>query len=438
MTKGALLPLILTYTFPLILGSILQLTYNAADSIIVGKYVGKEALAAVGTGNPTMSLLLMFFQGISIGTGVLVGQFYGGKKYDQLQRQISTAAISGSVLAAVLSLGVCALASDILRILKADPVILPLAALYLRIIAAGLIFSFLYNFFSGTLSAMGDSKSPLLFLAISSLINIAGDLFLVIVLRLGVLGCAVSTVGSEALSCLFCYLYIVRKVPLLNMGRKWLTFDLEMLKKTLEYGLVSGIQQCSVQLGIVSVQGMVNSLGVVTTAAYAAANRVDDYALIIERNIANATTAVIAQNMGGGNRGRVWKTFRIGILLNVCYSILAGVILLLFSEHLMRLFTNDPGVIREGFSYLNLIAWMYILPSATSVMQGMFRGIGKIYLTMLGTILNMGVRVLVCFVLYRKGDFLITSVPWASLAGWSVMSVLQIALLVVMWRQRHD
>ena len=251
-------------------------------------------------------------------------------------------------------------------------------------------------------------------------------------------GCAVSTVMSEALSCLFCWLYIKRKVPLLDMGREWLIFDSGMLKKTLSYGSVSALQQSTVQLGIVGVQGVVNSLGVAVTAAFAAANRIDDFALIPGRNIAHAMTSVMAQNEGAGKKARVRKTFFLGILLDAGYGLLSGIVLLLFSDFFMRLFTVDAEVIREGEKYLRLIALMYVLPSCTNAIQGYFRGIGDLRITLVSSIMNMGVRFAACFLMVFYFHMGIEAVPWACMAGWVSMLAYELPFLFVSLRKRRS
>lgn len=426
LTTGPLLPLILKFTIPLLAGSLLQLTYNAADSIIVGRFLGSDSLAAVGTSNPLISLLIMFFQGISIGTGVLTGQYFGAHEEKKLEKQFSTAMLSGCFLSILLAVLVLLFTHPMLHLLKVDPLILSDAVLYLRIIACGIIFNYIYNFYAGVLRAMGNSLSPLLFLAISACLNIAGDLLFILVFPLGIMGCALSTVISEALSCLFCYFYVKKKVPILNLGRKWLVFDPEMLKLTLQYGLTTGIQQCSIQIGILGVQGLVNSLGKTITAAYAAANRIDDYTLIIERNLANAMTSVIAQNHGAGKKDRVRKTFRIATLLSTGYAVFAAFLLFFLSPRLLRIFSNDEAVVANGLIYLRLIAFMYIVPAVTSTMQGYFRGIGKVNIAFIGTVINMSSRFLTCYLLIAHLGMQIGAIPWACLAGWVIMSFYQI------------
>lgn len=204
MTKGNIFPILIKFTIPLVLGNLLQLTYNAVDSIIVGQYVGKEALAAVGTSNPLLTLIILFVQGICLGAGILVGTLYGAKDYKTLRREVSTAMISGVIFSLILTVVSLVLAPAFLQILQVDSSIRTEAAAYLRIIMCGLVFNFIYNFFASTLRAMGDSRSPLCFLGISAVINIVGDLIFVVCFSMGTIGCAISTVLSEILSCLLC------------------------------------------------------------------------------------------------------------------------------------------------------------------------------------------------------------------------------------------
>ena len=435
MTKGPLLPLLIGFTIPLILGNFLQLTYNAVDSIILGRFVSAGALAAAGTCNPLMTLIIMAMQGMTMGAGILIGNLYGARQMEKLKRQVSTAMISGSVFSVAVSVLVILFARGLLGLLRVDPVIMDLCLLYLKIVACGLIFNFIYNFFAAVMRAMGDSRSPLIFLGISALVNIGGDLFFVIVLDLGTLGCAVSTVFSEGLSCLLCWIFIRRHIPVLDMGRQWLVFDRSLLARTVRYGSVSALQQSAVQLGIVSVQGMVNSMGYMATAAFAAANRIDSFVLIPERNISNAMTNVMAQNMGAGENRRVRETFRIGLFLDLCYAAVSGLLLFAFCRPAMTLFTEEEEVIGLGIIYLRLIALMYVLPAVTNCIQGYFRGVGDLKITLVSTLLNMGARVAVCFFLVKETSLGIASVPWACLAGWVAMTLCEAPFLILLERR---
>ncbi|MCM1466521.1 MAG: MATE family efflux transporter [Alistipes sp.] len=430
MTKGAVLPLLIRFTIPLVLGNLLQLTYNAADGIIVGRYVGNDALAAVGTSNPLMTLIILFVQGVCLGAGILIGTLYGAKDYKRLKKQISTSMLAGLAFSFGVTVLALVFAPWLLRLLQVDKEILPAAVSYLRIVMCGLVFNFIYNYFASVLRALGDSKSPLLFLGISAVINIAGDLFFVAYLRMEVEGCAVSTVLSEAISCFLCMTYIKRKIPLLNMGKEWLVFEKSMLKETFQYGMVSALQQSTVQVGKLGIQGIVNSLGVTATAAFAAINRIDDFAYIPEQNIGHAMTSVMAQNRGAGETERVRKAFRAGMAVEVIYGLAAGIVLLLLASYLMRLFTTDVETIQTGVQYLRLIAFMYIVPALTNGVQGYFRGMGDLKVTLWSSIINFAVRFISCVPLVFVFHMGIMALPWAYLCGWIAMMLYEFPFLL--------
>lgn len=430
MTEGSTLKLLVRFTLPLIAGNILQLTYNAVDSIILGRFVGSGELAAVGTSNPLMSLIIMFMQGISLGCAVLIGHLFGSGETERLRRQVSTGMVSGCVFALILTVPVVPGAPILLRILQVDEAILEPAVLYLRIVGLGLIFNFIYNYFSSVLRALGDSVTPLYFLTLSAGLNIVGDIVAVVVFKLGIAGCALSTLVCQGLSCLLAYLYIVRKIPFLNMGRDWFLFDRTMFKKTVTYGSVTAIQQSTIQMGILGVQAIVNSMGAAATAGFAAANRIDDFSLIPGRNIANAMTAVMAQNDGAGKKERVKKAFFVGMALETGFGVTASVLLFLFYGAGMRLFTDEAPVLMQGETYLRLIALMYLMPALTNGIQGYFRGIGNMKITLAASIINMGMRFLSCMLyvfIFKMG---IEAVPWACFTGWFAMSVLEVPILI--------
>ena len=378
LTTGKIMPILVNFTVPLVLGNLFQLTYNAVDSIIVGHFVGKEALAAVGICNPVSTLMILFLNGLCMGASILMGIQYGAKDYETLHRQISTTLLSGAFFSFFLTLVCVIFAVPILLLLQVDPSIMSMTVQYLRIIFLGLMFTFLYNFFSSTLRALGDSASPLYFLIISAILNIFGDLFFVIVLKAGSNGCAISTVLSEALCCLFCIIYIQKKVPILRLGKKWLVFDARLLKKTIAYGWASAMQQATVQMGKIAIQALVNTMGVSVAAAFAVVNRIDDFAITPEQNIAHAMTALMAQNKGAGKNDRMREGFRCGMILELVYGAAVMLICLGFARPLMSLFVKDEEVIGHGVVYLHLIAVIDILPAVTNALQGFFRGIGDL------------------------------------------------------------
>ncbi len=435
LTTGKIMPILVNFTVPLVLGNLFQLTYNAVDSIIVGHFVGKEVLAAVGICNPISTLMILFLNGLCMGASILMGIQYGAKDYKTLHRQISTTMLSGVVFSFFLTLFCVVFAVPILHLLQVDASIMEMTRQYLRIIFMGLMFTFLYNFFSSTLRALGDSASPLYFLIISAVLNIFGDLFFVIVLKAGSNGCAISTVLSEALCCLFCVIYIQKKVPILRLGKKWLVFDSSLLKKTIAYGWASAMQQATVQMGKIAIQALVNTMGVSVAAAFAVVNRIDDFAITPEQNIAHAMTALMAQNKGAGKNDRMREGFRCGMILEIVYGVVVMVICLVFAGELMALFVKDEEVIGHGVIYLHLIAVMYILPAITNAIQGFFRGIGDLKVTLMSSFTNMAVRVIAAAPMILLWNFGIEALPYSYLAGWVAMLLVEMPLMIRIYRK---
>lgn len=436
LTTGKIMPILVNFTVPLVLGNLFQLTYNAVDSIIVGHFVGKEALAAVGICNPISTLMILFLNGLCMGGSILMGIQYGAKDYKTLHRQISTTMLSGVVFSFFLTLFCVVFAVPILHLLQVDASIIEMTRQYLRIIFLGLMFTFLYNFFSSTLRALGDSASPLYFLIISAVLNIFGDLFFVIVLKAGSNGCAISTVLSEALCCLFCIIYIQKKVPILRLGKKWLVFDSRLLKKTIAYGWASAMQQATVQMGKIAIQALVNTMGVSVAAAFAVVNRIDDFAITPEQNIAHAMTALMAQNKGAGKNDRMREGFRCGMILEIVYGAAVMVICQVFAGELMALFVKDEEVIGHGVIYLHLIAVMYILPAVTNAIQGFFRGIGDLKVTLMSSFTNMAVRVIAAAPMILLWNFGIEALPYSYLAGWVAMLLVETPLMIRIYRKK--
>lgn len=436
LTTGKIMPILVNFTVPLVLGNLFQLTYNAVDSIIVGHFVGKEALAAVGICNPISTLMILFLNGLCMGASILMGIQYGAKDYKTLHRQISTTMLSGVVFSFFLTLFCVVFAAPILHLLQVDASIIEMTRQYLRIIFLGLMFTFLYNFFSSTLRALGDSASPLYFLIISAVLNIFGDLFFVIVLKAGSNGCAISTVLSEALCCLFCIIYIQKKVPILRLGKKWLVFDSRLLKKTIAYGWASAMQQATVQMGKIAIQALVNTMGVSVAAAFAVVNRIDDFAITPEQNIAHAMTALMAQNKGAGKNDRMREGFRCGMILEIVYGAAVMVICQVFAGELMALFVKDEEVIGHGVIYLHLIAVMYILPAVTNAIQGFFRGIGDLKVTLMSSFTNMAVRVIAAAPMILLWNFGIEALPYSYLAGWVAMLLVETPLMIRIYRKK--
>ena len=394
MTSGPITPSLVKFTIPLVLGNLFQLTYNAADSVIVGRFVGEDALAAVGTSNPLMTLAILFINGMCLGAGILVSNAFGAEDYSRLEKQVSTTAIAGGVFSLGFSLLCILLARPLLRLMQVPAEVLPIAVSYLRVVFAGLIFTFFYNFLAATLRALGDSKSALYFLMLSALLNVFGDLFCVAAMGWGVEGAALSTVVSEALCCLCCAAYIKVKVPVLCLGRKWLVFEPSMLRQTVQYGWTTAMQQGTPQ-----------------------------------QNIGHAMTTLMAQNRGAGKHERVRQGFLAGMRIEAVYGLAIMAVCFFGAGPIMRLFADEPEVVALGVRFLRLVSLLYLLPSATNGIQGGFRGVGQLQVTLNSSLLNMGGRVAAAalFVLVFHMD--IEALPWSYAVGWLCMLVYELPLL---------
>ena len=434
-TTGKITPMLIRFTIPLVLGNLFQLTYNAVDSIIVGRFVSKEALAAVGVSNPIMTMMLLFMNGLCMGAGILMGTQYGAKDYETLHRQISTTLIAGIIFAGVISVSGAIFSPQILMLLQIDADILEITTEYLRVIMVGMIFSFIYNFYAAVFRAIGDSKTPLLFLAVSSLINIGGDLFFVIILRMGSLGCALATVFSEFLCALACAIYVQIKFDFLKIRKGWFIFDEELLKKTISFGWVSAMQQAVVPLGKVVMQSAVNTMGVPVIAAFAAASRIDDFCYTPEQNIGHAMTSFMAQNKGAGRFGRMKAGFREGMVIELCYGFLVLLIGFFGAESIMGLFSTDPAVVSEGVKYLRVISIAYLLPALTNGIQGFFRGIGDLKVTLFSSIVNIAVRCIVIFPLLKYVYNGMEAFPISYIIGWICMLAAEMPLLIKTYKE---
>lgn len=434
MTRGTIVPQIIHFTLPLIVGNFFVLTYNASDSIIVGRFVGANALAALGAAAPVMSVLLFLIIGICLGMSVLMGKFFGQQDLAKLKRVVSTSLISGGSFTLLLVVLGYFWSQYILIFLNTPETILSDATAYLQIIFIGLIFTFIYHIYAATLRSMGNSKSSLYFLIVSAVLNVFLDLLFVVVWQKGVEGAAWATVIAEGMAALFSVLYVSLRIPVLRFGFNDFVLDRSLLRIIFSYSSVAAMQQITLHLGKFIIQGAVNPLGVVSIAAFNAVSKIDDFVMVVQQNIAHGTTGFIAQNNGKGNFARIRRGFRTGFKMEVVYSVIAMVIVLCFSRPIISLFIDDDGVIivNEGEKYLKVMVFLYVLPGITNVIQGYFRGLGKMKITLNATFAQMIGRVIAAYIL---APYLgIEGIALACLIGWTCMLAYEYPLFYKSWR----
>lgn len=437
MTEGSISRHLISYSVPLILGNLFQLTYNVVDSVIVGRFIGKEALAAVGTASPVMNIIILGISGICIGASVLMSNFFGGKKEDMVKKEMATTAVFGVYFSlAVVFLGML-ITTPLLQALYVPEEILGTASTYLRIIFLGAPFTFFYNAISSAMKSVGDSKTPLKFLAFCSILNGVLDLILIGIFRMGIVCSAATTVAAEALSAVLCIWYVYKKVPLLQLKLSEFRIDKELLRQTLRYGSVTALQQSCQPVGKLLIQGAVNPMGVDVIAAFNAVNRIDSYAFTPEQSISNGITTFIAQNAGAKKEERIRKGFGTGLGLEVCYWVLICTVILVFRNPLMRLFVTGENreIVALGSGYLGLMAFFYVLPGFTNGFQGYFRGRKCMKMTLLGTFIQTGLRVIFVYVLTPGMG--LNGVAYACAIGWSVMLLVEVPYYFYVERRWH-
>ena len=423
MTEGSITRHLLAYALPLILGNFFQLTYNAVDSIIIGKFAGEGALAAVSASNPVMTIVILGVSGISIGASVLMSRFYGAGDHDALRREVATTILFGAACSlAVFALGLC-FAPQILRLMNVPADILPLAQRYLRVIIVGFLFTFQYNILAAALRSVGDSKTPVRFLAGASVLNATLDLVFVAGLRWGVTGAGLATVIAEGVSALLCAVYMQRHIPLLRLTRRDMRVDRALLRETVSSGSITALQQACQPIGKALIQSVINAQGVSMIAAFNAVGRVDDFACIPEQSISSGMMTCIAQNRGAGQSGRVRETLRRGMQLEAFYGVCIAVVILLLKRPIMLLFAAQDSreMIDMGVGYLSLMALFYILPGMTNGIQGFFRGMGEMKTTLVATFIQISIRALVVYLLVPRIG--LSGAAWACAIGWSCMLV---------------
>ena len=423
MTEGSITRHLLAYAMPLILGNFFQLTYNAVDSIIIGKFAGEGALSAVSASNPVMTIVILGVSGISIGASVLMSRFYGAGDHDALRREVATTILFGAACSlSVFALGLC-FAPQILRLMNVPADILPLARRYLRVIFVGFLFTFQYNILAAALRSVGDSKTPVRFLAGASVLNATLDLVFVAGLRWGVTGAGLATVIAEGVSALLCAVYMQRHIPLLRLTRRDMRVDRALLRETVSSGSITALQQACQPIGKALIQSVINAQGVSMIAAFNAVGRVDDFACIPEQSISSGMMTCIAQNRGAGQSGRVRETLRRGMQLEAFYGVCIAVVILLLKRPIMLLFAAQDSreMIDMGVGYLSLMALFYILPGMTNGIQGFFRGMGEMKTTLVATFIQISIRALVVYLLVPRIG--LSGAAWACAIGWSCMLV---------------
>ncbi len=418
MTVGSPFKLIISFTIPLLIGNIFQQLYNVVDSIVVGNYVGSVALAAVGTAFPVIFMFISLFMGIGIGATIMIAQYFGAGDNEKVRKTVDTIYTAIIVGAIPLTVVGVLLSGTFLRIMKVPADTFADAHLYITIIFLGIIASLGFNVNSGILQGLGDSKSPLIFLSLSTVINIVLDLLFVVVFRMGVVGVAIATIIAQTCSWLFGIVYINKKYPNLHINPFRFSFDKALFFQAIKLGVPAGIQQAIFSVGMMAMQSLINSYGSDFMAGYNGASKIDTFSFLPIQSFATAITTFVGQNIGAGRMDRVKQGAKITILMSVGCNLVISAVLLLIGPMLMRLFSPSDSVIQAGLVYMYRVLPFHWLLATMFVVNGIMRGAGEMTIPLISTTLSLwAARVpsayLIAHFIGRDDIFFCNPIGWA-------------------------
>lgn len=407
MTEGVIWKQLLFFAIPLLLGNLFQLLYNTVDSIVVGNFVGGGALAAVGASNPIINLLVSFFMGIATGAGVVISRYFGAEDRENLSRAVHTSMML-VFLAGIFLMAAGAILSPLLLKATGTPEdVLPDAVVYLQIYFFGIIPVLLYNMGAGVLRSVGDSKRPLYYLIVASVVNIGLDLLFVIVFQMGVAGVAWATLIAQSLSAFLVLLNLFRSGEPYRLELKKMRISWGLLGEIVRLGLPAGLQNAIISLSNVVVQANINRFGTTAMAGCAAYGKLDGFANLPVNSFSMAATTFIGQNIGAKNRERVKKGARVSVFLSMGTIGALSVLLLFCGRYLLRIFTPDPDILSCALRMMRFLAPAYIFLAAAQALCGVIRGAGQ-------SMVPMAVLI---------GNFCVLRMIWISLAMPAINSI---------------
>jgi putative MATE family efflux protein len=376
MTEGSILRQLVLFALPLMLGNVFQMLYNTVDSIIVGNFVSKQALAAIGSTTVIVNMMVFFFNGFSIGAGVIISQYFGARDMEKLHRAIETTMAATFVLSLLFSLLGVALVKPLLRFMSTPEDVFPEATVYLRIYLGGISGLLIYNMGSGILRAVGDSTRPLYFLILTSLLNIVLDLFFVLVLKLGVAGAAIATILSQFVSGGLILLLLSRTKDIYRLSWRELRLELPILRKIVAVGLPMAIQQVLTAFSNVFVQGYINFFGSDVMAGWSSYNKLDQFIMLPMQSMSMAATTFVSQNIGAGQERRADRGTVASLLLSCGVTGIIAALLMVFAGPAVRLFSPDSEVIRYGVLFIRTNVLFLLFNCINHVLAGALRGRG--------------------------------------------------------------
>lgn len=424
-TQGNAAKQIILFSLPMLVGNLFQQLYNMVDAIVVGRFVGGTALAAVGVSMNVIQFLLAVLIGFTTGASVVISQFYGARQYDRLHRTVSTSIIFLAAFSVVITVLGIVLTPQLLRLLNASEDIFADAQLYMRVLLAGMVFPVFFNMYTAYLRALGDSRGPLYILICSSVLNVLLDLLFVAQFKMDVFGAAIATVIAQALAAVLCYFYTRRRVPLLRIDKP--VFDRELFRAILKYGAPAALQLSLVSLANLTITRLINSFGSAAMAGITAATKIDQIAIQPISNISLALSTFVAQNMGAGLEDRAKKGFRSALLFMLLVAVVITVLIMSFGPQLIGLFLdqkdgNMTEILQVGLEYLNILVVFYFLFAFLFGFNGFFRGAGDAVIAMVFPVASLTIRALSAYGLVYLAGMGPEALAWSIPIGWGLCS----------------
>ena len=422
LTQGPITKTLVFFALPMIGGNMLQQLYNIADTLIVGRFIGSGALAAVGSSYTLMTFLTSILLGLCMGSGAVFSIRYGEGDMEKLHESLGASFVLILAVAAVLNLAVFLLIDPIMYLLQVPEEIYAMMREYLWVIFWGILATFLYNYFACLLRAVGSSVAPLIFLAVSSVMNIVLDLWFVLGFHWGVAGAAFATVLSQYVSGIGLAVYTYWKTPEFRIQPRYLKPKPAMLKEIGQFSFLTSVQQSVMNLGILMVQGLVNSFGTVIMAAFAAAVKIDSFAYMPAQEFGNAFSTFVAQNYGAGKSGRIREGIKKAVLMSVGFCLVISLLVFIFARPLMTIFVDpsETEILAAGVEYLRIEGAFYCGIGCLFLLYGLYRAIKRPGMSVVLTIFSLGTRVVLAYGLSAIDFIGVTGIWWSVPIGWAL------------------
>lgn len=431
LTKGNVTSSLLLFAGPMILGNLLQQCYNIVDTWVVGRYVGADALAAVGSSYTLMTFLNSLLIGLCMGSGAVFSYYIGQGARQKVKSCAQTSFVLIGILAVVISVAVQCLREPILRLLRTPMQLMQMTDAYLVIIFAGIVFIFLYNYFAFLLRALGNSVVPLCFLGVASVLNIGLDLFFVLKLNWGLQGAALATVIAQAVSGVGLGVYIWKREPFFRFSLREFMQGEKPAAEICKYSGMTCMQQSVMNFGILMVQSLVNSFGPAVMAAFAATVKIDTFAYMPAQEFGNAYSIFISQNHGAGEAKRVREGTRKALGVSAVFCAAVSVVVFALARYLMLIFVKeqDTQIIEIGMQYLRIEGAFYVGIGILFLLYGYFRGINRPGISLVLTIISLGTRVVLAYILAAVPAIGVLGIWWAIPIGWALADAVGIAAM---------